>query len=78
MPLLQSGSVVDILNMKYPTGVKNEAIIATILKETISGLDYFHEEGRIHRDIKAGNILMDSDGKTMISDFGVSATLKAG
>ena len=59
MPLLQSGSIVDIINMKYPSGVKNEAVLASILKEVLKGLNYFHNEGRIHRDIKAGNVLMD-------------------
>ena len=73
MPLLQSGSIVDILNMKYPLGVKNEVILASILKEVLKGLSYFHNEGRIHRDIKAGNILMDNEANTFISDFGVSA-----
>jgi len=60
MPLLQCGSIVDIINMKYPTGVKNEVILASILKEVLKGLNYFHNEGRIHRDIKAGNVLMDN------------------
>ena len=60
MPLLQSGSIVDILAMKYPMGIKNEVIIASILKEVLKGLTYFHNEGRIHRDIKAGNVLMDN------------------
>jgi len=46
--------------MKYPTGVKNEVILASILKEVLKGLNYFHNEGRIHRDIKAGNVLMDN------------------
>lgn len=64
--------------MKYPTGVKNEIIIASILKEVLKGLSYFHNEGRIHRDIKAGNVLMDNQANTFIADFGVSAHYKPG
>ena len=78
MPLLQSGSLVDIMAVKYPNGVKNEIVIASLLKETLKGLKYFHNEGRIHRDIKAGNILMDNKANTYISDFGVSAHQKPG
>jgi serine/threonine-protein kinase OSR1/STK39 len=38
MPLLGGGSCSDILQAKFPSGVRDEAIIATILKETLQGL----------------------------------------
>ena len=43
MPILSAGSCLDVLRLKFPTGVKDEAVIATILKETLEGLRYFHE-----------------------------------
>lgn len=78
MPIMSAGSCLDVLKMKFPEGIQDEAIIATILKETLEGLKYFHENKIIHRDIKAGNILMDMDGNVYISDFGVSASLQKG
>jgi serine/threonine protein kinase len=78
MPILSAGSCLDVLKLNFPNGIADEAVIATILSETLHGLKYFHENSQIHRDIKAGNILLDMEGNVFISDFGVSASLKRG
>lgn len=78
MPLLGAGSLNDVVKQKAKDGIKDEALIATILKQTLDGLEYFHTQGQIHRDIKAGNILMDLEGNIFLSDFGVSAHVKVG
>lgn len=78
MPLLGAGSVADVLKINFPKGVKDEVLIATILQEVVEGLHYFHQSGQIHRDIKAGNVLMDDNGEIFLSDFGVSAHIKGG
>jgi len=74
MDYLEGGSCYDLLRGLAPSGLE-EWVCASILHDALSGLQYLHKNGHIHRDIKAGNILIDSEGISHISDFGVSAML---
>ncbi|XP_058003868.1 uncharacterized protein LOC110651044 isoform X3 [Hevea brasiliensis] len=74
MPFMAGGSCLHILKAAYPDGFE-EVVIATILREVLKGLEYLHHHGHIHRDVKAGNILIDPRGAIKLGDFGVSACL---
>lgn len=54
-----AGSVSDI--MKACQAVMTEKEVAVICRSALQGLQYLHERQKIHRDIKAGNILIGQD-----------------
>lgn len=74
MPFMAGGSCLHIMKSSYPDGFE-EPVIATLLREVLKALVYLHFHGHIHRDVKAGNILIDSNGATKLADFGVSACM---
>jgi serine/threonine protein kinase len=43
-----------------------------ILVDVLDGLDYAHQEGMIHRDIKPGNIVLTRRGRAVLTDFGIA------
>lgn len=68
-----AGSVSDIMRLRKKTLREDE--IATILSDTLKGLEYLHLRRKIHRDIKAGNILLNNEGHAKLADFGVAGQL---
>ena len=45
---------------------------ARVAGEVLSALDKVHQAGIVHRDIKAGNIMIDEDGRAILMDFGLA------
>ncbi|KAA8525744.1 hypothetical protein F0562_007605 [Nyssa sinensis] len=72
MPFMAEGSCLHLMKIAYQDGFE-ESAICSILKETLKALEYLHRHGHIHRDVKAGNILLASTGVVKLADFGVSA-----
>lgn len=77
MPLLAGGSCANVMRSRQACGgFEDECVIAYILRETAKAVKYFHDNMQIHRDLKAGNILLSGDAKVFLSDFGVAAPLR--
>ncbi|XVF70158.1 hypothetical protein PTKIN_Ptkin11bG0138900 [Pterospermum kingtungense] len=72
MEYMAGGSVADLLQSGPPL---DEMSIACISRDLLHAVEYLHNEGKIHRDIKAANILLTENGDVKVADFGVSAQL---
>ncbi|XVF04262.1 hypothetical protein REPUB_Repub05bG0067500 [Reevesia pubescens] len=72
MEFMAGGSVADLLQSGPPL---DEMSIACISRDLLHAIEYLHNEGKIHRDIKAANILLTENGDVKVADFGVSAQL---
>jgi serine/threonine-protein kinase 11 len=57
--------------------VLEPATVFSIVKQVALGLRYVHRIGYVHQDIKPSNILLDSTGRAIISDFGIGHTFQS-
>ncbi|MBI1881510.1 MAG: protein kinase, partial [Chloroflexi bacterium] len=72
MALIEGESLADRLAR---TGSLDETAAADIVWQIADALDYAHRQGVVHRDIKPSNILLATDGRALLADFGVALAL---
>jgi hypothetical protein len=68
MPLIRGGTLRDILNR----GPLDPLSAWRYLREVGDGLQHAHDAGIVHRDLKPTNVLIHTDGRAMLADFGLA------
>lgn len=71
--LLPNGSVEASMATQFLNPCESIAFI----KQALFGLEYLHIKGILHKDIKPGNLLLDSTNNIKIADFGLAASISA-
>ncbi|MCJ1286782.1 Protein kinase [Xylographa opegraphella] len=74
MEYMNGGALTDVIENNNSI---SEDQIAAICRETCQGLAHLHGQDIIHRDIKSDNVLLDTQGRVKITDFGFCAKLTA-
>ncbi|PRP82563.1 serine/threonine-protein kinase sepA-like isoform 2 [Planoprotostelium fungivorum] len=69
---VENGSLQHLLK-KF--GVLPERLVVRYMDQVLEGLAYLHANGVVHRDVKAGNILLTKTGAIKLTDFGISTSL---
>ena len=73
MELVDGSTLSDFLRSQQTRLPVEQSI--DIIRQAATGLDHAHEKGFVHRDIKPNNLLVDRNGRVLISDFGVAKQL---
>lgn len=63
--------------LKEKVRLSSEETIA-ILDQVAEALDYAHEHGVVHRDMKPANVMLDSRGRVTVTDFGIAKAFSEG
>jgi len=72
MKLVEGRSLDDIVKVQ---GALPVPVVVAIMRGAAAGLAAAHDRGIVHRDIKGGNILVDLDGRVLVTDFGIARAM---
>lgn len=76
MQFAKEGNVREmIMEHSFKKKIITEAEAYQVFVQIIQGMKYIHSKNIIHRDLKPENILLDTDGRVLICDFGLSAQM---
>jgi len=73
MRFVEGGQLDQVIKQK-PTSIRQAAELISKVARTVH---YAHEHGILHRDIKPGNILLDTKGEPLLTDFGLARLVEA-
>jgi serine/threonine protein kinase len=69
MELITGGCLMDRIRDKGPLPPR---LAARTMAEVLDGLEYAHQSGVIHRDLKPHNVMVTKDGRAKLADFGIA------
>lgn len=85
---VESEAGLNYFVMKYVTGHSLEQMLdkgplpvdlaRRVLREAAMALGHAHKRGIVHRDVKPANIMLEADGRVVLTDFGISKALEGG